>query len=104
MGRRAIRMSSRFLPILMRHGAHHYSVTRDALPEDCRIVDVGMNFRAVPGASDLILLLESDEWSEEAGIPAPEVKPLFTERRCKCESQNGSASVERSTTPISNNS
>jgi hypothetical protein len=59
---------------------------------------------AIPGATELILLLESDVWSDEVGVPAPEAKPLFTERHCKCERQNGSASVERSTSPVLINS
>ena len=72
-------MSSRFLPILMRHGAHHYYGHSGRIARGLPNRRRGNEFSARPAASDLILLLESDEWSEEAGIPAFEVKPLFTE-------------------------
>jgi hypothetical protein len=83
VGRRILRMKTGFLSVLMSKGVHHYFVDRDALPEDCRIVDASVNFSATLGAEELVLLLESEEWEPIEGVPAPEIKPLFIKHHCR---------------------
>ena len=79
MGRRTLRIVAGFLPALMSRGVHHYFVGGEPLPDDCRIVDASMSFRETPGAQELVLLLESEEWEPIAGVPAPEVRLSFVE-------------------------
>jgi hypothetical protein len=85
MGRRVLRISARFLPVLMGEGVHHYFVGKDALPEDSRVVDASVNFRATHGADELVLLIESDYWEEAVGVPAPVIEPLFIRRHSACD-------------------
>lgn len=81
MGRRTLRMSTAFLPVLMGKGIRHYSVHKDALPEDCRIVDATVCFRSAVGGAELVLLLESEEWGAVEGLP-PEIKPSLIKHHC----------------------
>ena len=82
MGRRILRMVPGFLPVLMGRGVHHYSVHKDALPEDCRIVDATMCSRESEGSTELMLLLESPDWEPTEGEPVPEIKPSLVRHHC----------------------
>ena len=82
VGRRILRIKTGFLPVLMGKGIHHYSVGKDALPEDCRIVDCSVSFRSTHGADELVLLLESEDWELAEGVPAPEVSPVLVQNHC----------------------
>jgi hypothetical protein len=74
-GRRILRISADFLPVLMGKGKHHYSVQQDIIPDDCRIINATIDFR---GPTQLVLLVESQEWEEaQDGSPFPEITPLF---------------------------
>jgi hypothetical protein len=81
-GRRILRIKTGFLPVLMGKGIHYYSVFKDALPEDCRILDCSLNFRSIHDADELVLLLESSDWEPIDGVPAPEVRPDFVKHHC----------------------
>jgi hypothetical protein len=81
-GRRILRINAGFLPVLMGRGVHHYSVFKNALPEDCRVVDASVNFRGIDGADELVLLLESDEWEPTMGAPVAAIKPSLVRHHC----------------------
>jgi hypothetical protein len=81
-GRRILRINARFLPVLMGRGIHHYSVFKDAIPEDCYIIDAAVNFRGSHGIGELVLLLESEDWEPIEGVPVPEVKPSLVRHHC----------------------
>jgi hypothetical protein len=82
MGQRTLRINTRFLPVLMGRGIHHYSVFRNALPEDCCVVDASVTIRESGGDSELVLLLESSEWEPSNGAAAPEIMPSFVRHYC----------------------
>lgn len=82
MGRRTLSIASGFLPVLMGEGVHHYSVHKDAVPMDCRIVDARMD----GGGRNLILLLESGEWEGPSkGEICPPIDPTFVRNYCSDE-------------------
>jgi len=77
MGRRVLRISTGFLPLLMGKGLHHYSVFKDAVPEDCRVLTAKIE------GGDLVFLVESEEWGPSDGTLAPEVRPCLVRHHCR---------------------
>ena len=73
--RRILRLDSGFLPVIFgRDIRHSYEVVSDGLPPDTKIVNARMSddFR------DLLILIESDEFSEVSdGERIPEITPAF---------------------------
>ena len=78
MGQRTLRIASSWLPVLMSSGNHHYWVGKDAVPEECNIVNAGLNF----DGTELVLTLESEEWGDVLELPRPEIKPTFIRSFC----------------------
>ncbi len=71
-------MSDVFFPMLFGSGKHHYKVTRDAMPEDTKIVNVQVRFLG-EGCQSICFLLESAEWEpNEDGKPYPQFSPVMT--------------------------
>lgn len=79
MGRRILEIADVFLPILMGAGEKHYEVTKDPLPDDCRIINAKMHFRGC-GTQTLVLLLESGEWDDAPALEQSRVEPIFTDK------------------------
>ncbi len=64
MGRKTLTISDVFLPMLFGKGEKHYEVTHDALPDDCKVVNVKLDFPLQHGTNSVTILLESSEWPE----------------------------------------
>jgi hypothetical protein len=73
MGRRVLVIADTMFPAFFGRGLKAYRVTKDALPDDARVIGARVEFNR-----NILLLVESAEWADEPGGNEPtRISPMM---------------------------